>query len=523
MNDFETAKRFFVEGLQLLEANNPRAAEAQLTRSLELVPRASTLNNLSVIKVRLKQFVEAEEFARQAIALEEKSPEAWANLGNVLITLERYEEAVQACDQALQYDASFARAWLVKAKALLELKRYDEALVACDRALALDPEKHDILYTKSQILKGLEQLDEARKFYLKSFEVRVNSSPVVKRERRETQKGDVLIMMHDPHLEGVWETFEKLHFLCGNFPGQVSKRLQDDFHFNYVFVGNAARPSARPHISQPDFVINNVVNGQEIITEGSLPGLTALINSFGVPVVNHPTHVVQTIRDTAAKALEGAPGVLVPKTMRFSSVGKKVDELVHELEEHFDYPMITRALAAQRGVGMYKSDSREVLVAQLSTPTFPKEFFVTQFVDTRGESKFYRKIRAAVVRDDIIIIRSDYKADWKVHGRQKAANVPFYMANLYLLEEEKRVCLDFEATLGRPAMQALRAIRERVPLDIFGIDFDVCPDGRVIFYEANATMNLLMTAHKEVPNPKEAEDNLVQAFKRYFTSLMTRR
>ncbi|HZL13564.1 MAG TPA: hypothetical protein VFC85_05425, partial [Verrucomicrobiae bacterium] len=71
-------------------------------------------------------------------------------------------------------------------------------------------------------------------------------------------------------------------------------------------------------------------------------------------------------------------------------------------------------------------------------------------------------------------------------------------------------------------LQSLHAIRDRIPLDVFGIDFDVNADGQVVFYEANATMNLFSTARKEVPNPKAAEDHLKQAFQSYLTSLVIR-
>jgi len=94
------------------------------------------------------------------------------------------------------------------------------------------------------------------------------------------------------------------------------------------------------------------------------------------------------------------------------------------------------------------------------------------------------------------------------------------MENAHLLEEEKHICKNPEATLGRPVLQSLRAIRERIPLDIFGVDFDVDADGRLVFYEANATMNLFSTARKEVPYPKEPEESLKLAFQRYFTSLL---
>ena len=38
------------------------------------------------------------------------------------------------------------------------------------------------------------------------------------------------------------------------------------------------------------------------------------------------------------------------------------------------------------------------------------------------------------------------------------------------------------------------------------VDFDVNADGALVFYEANATMNLFSTAQKSIPNPKESEE-----------------
>ena len=137
---------------------------------------------------------------------------------------------------------------------------------------------------------------------------------------------------------------------------------------------------------------------------------------------------------------------------------------------------------------------------------------MTQFVDSRAGNEFFRKIRAAIVKDEIIIMRVDYNTHWNVHGRKSEKRVPFYLENLHLLEEEKRICKDPEAGLGRTAMQALRAIRERIPLDVFGIDFGVDADGRLIFYEANATMNLFSTAPKQIPNPKAGERKFEAGF-----------
>jgi len=156
MDNFETAKQLFLDGLRLLEAKDFQAAETQFAKSLELLPdRVSTLNNLSAVKLKLNQFAEAEAFARKAVALDGQSPEAWSNLGLALAATARPEEALRAYDRALQYQLADARAWLGKAMTLLELKRGDEALPACEQALKLDPGKPEALYTKSLILKEL--------------------------------------------------------------------------------------------------------------------------------------------------------------------------------------------------------------------------------------------------------------------------------------------------------------------------------------------------------------------------------
>ncbi len=65
-------------------------------------------------------------------------------------------------------------------------------------------------------------------------------------------------------------------------------------------------------------------------------------------------------------------------------------------------------------------------------------------------------------------------------------------------------------------------MRARIPLDVFGVDFQVDAEGDVVFFEANATMNLLTNSHDSVANPREAHDRLLDAFRRYFSSLVAR-
>jgi Flp pilus assembly protein TadD len=520
MNDFETAKQFFLQGLELLEANDLSAAEAMFTRSLEILPeRVSTLNNLSAVKIKLGKFTEAEAIARKAVALADNSPETWANLGLALTATDRHEEALNACDRALKCNSSDIMAWLARIVTLRALKRYSDALLACDEALKLDSTKYEILYNKSVTLKELSRPNEAQQVYQQALDMRVAASPIFIGERCATQKAEALIVNRKPAFNNSFWSFDCLSRFCQNFPGQLGGHLHEDVHFNYIFSDGAVRPSTRTKILKPDFVINNCVDAELLLSQGILPGLTEFVGSFGVPVVNHPRKAVQTGRDASAKLFGNIPGVLVPKTMRISSVGKTPQALAKEIETQFDYPVITRTLTGHEGAGMSKIDSRQTLIEVLCSQC-PENFFITQFVDGRGNNEYYRKIRAAIVGDEIILIRVDFSADWNVHGRKKPERWSFYLQNPQFLDEEMRICKDPETALGRAAMQALGTIRERNPLDIFGVDFDVDAVGRLIFYEANAAMNLFSNTPKALPNPKEASDRLKLAFQRYFASLV---
>jgi hypothetical protein len=411
-------------------------------------------------------------------------------------------------------------AWLAKIVGLRALKRYSDALAACDHALELDSTNYDVLYNKSLVLKDLSRPNEAQETYKQALDLRVAASPVFIGERCATQKAEALIVNRSPATNDSFMSFDVLSRFCPNFPGQFGQHLQDDFHFDYVFSGHAILPSSRTKIPKPEFVINNYVDAELLLSEENFAALTEFVDSFGVPVVNHPAKAIRTGRDAATILFGDIPGVIVPKTERFSLVEKTRQGVAREIEEQFDCPIIARTLSGHEGVGMSKIDSRDALIQMLSAGC-PENFFVTQFVDSRGTNEHFRKIRAAIVGDEIILIRVDFSTDWNVHGRKHPRRWAFYRDNPHYLEEEKQICKDPEATLGHAATQALRAIRERNPLDIFGIDFDVNADGRLVFYEANAAMNLFPNTPKDLPNPKEAGDRLKLAFQRFFMSLVT--
>jgi len=278
-----------------------------------------------------------------------------------------------------------------------------------------------------------------------------------------------------------------LHF-CGNYPSQLAHVLKDDFNFVSMVAGGeyAKLDGLKPHV-----VLNNVVNAEILCRDATFKyDLAALADSFGVAVINYPLQAALTTRQRVAFWLKDLDNVVVPRTIRFEVDGGALNAQIALLEAELGYPLIIRTTFNQRGVGMEKIDDRRALTQELSA-RIGCQVYAHPFVDSRAGAELFRKFRVAVVGDEIIPVRLDFSDTWNVHGRLTPDRQLFYRRRPHLLAEEKRLLAAPNEVLTEGAIQALRDIRKKMPLDIFGIDFDVGRDGRIVFFEANASMYLL--------------------------------
>jgi hypothetical protein len=273
-----------------------------------------------------------------------------------------------------------------------------------------------------------------------------------------------------------------------NYPSQVAQVLKDEFNFASIFVDADV---AKLNGLKPHLVLNNMVNAEVLNRDATFKyDLAALADSFGVPVINHPLQAALTTRQRVAFWLKDLDNVLVPRTMRFRADGTTIDSQVSLLEAELGYPLIIRTTSNQRGIGMEKIDDRRALRQELLS-RIGQQLYAHPFIDSRAGAEFFRKFRAAVVGDEIIPVRLDFSDSWKVSGRILPDRKKFYRQRPQLLDEEKRLLAAPNDVVTDGVMHALRDIRAKIPLDIFGIDFDVSRDGRIVFYEANASMYLL--------------------------------
>lgn len=175
MNNYELAKKYFLDGCALIEAANFVEAEKMFMHSLELVPnRASTLTNLSVAQLKLKKYFEAKSTALKAISIEGHNSEAYLNLGVIEKELRHYEVAIKFFDKAISLKSNYYEAWSNKGNVLNALKRFDEAMDHYDKALSFDPKYYEAWANRGVALHDQRRYVEAIVNYDKALSLRPN-------------------------------------------------------------------------------------------------------------------------------------------------------------------------------------------------------------------------------------------------------------------------------------------------------------------------------------------------------------
>jgi len=326
--------------------------------------------------------------------------------------------------------------------------------------------------------------------------------PVYAAPPRPTQRATLLVFNRVPSIvRNPNANLRRLHFL-GNYPSQIAVSMCDEYRFLSLFANLPDEALSgrvlRERLPAADLVLNNIANPEEMNAPGQTDLVRARLESIGLPVINHPDQVFQTTRQKNAALLAGTPNLKVPRIKLYRSDVASAEEIVADIGQHFDYPVILRKPKAQQSSDSLLHEDRKsaVLVADQAAlrghlERFKwDEFYAVEFVDLKRDDGFYPVLRAVFVGDEIVVTKPAIFSEWMVSGwRSKPIGIAFYRENPQTIEECSRIVRDPEAELGAAAMATLQAIRERMPLDMFGVDFDVDRDGRVVFFEAGASMN----------------------------------
>ena len=388
------------------------------------------------------------------------------------------------------------------------LFKYTSNIVQCEpgnwQTLAALSTAHDVLGHRAAAREAAERIARA--------------APVYVAPRHEEQQATILVLNRMPR--GAVSADHGLHgvHFTRNYISQVSQLLAKEFRFTSVF---ADLPDPLPKLPSADVVFHNIASAEKMNLPGQLDQVMELVERIDRPVINHPRAVLQMTRQKAADLLQGITGLRVPRIARYRRDIARFDEIKSDIASKFTYPVIVRHLAADQSSKSLTSENKTAIRANDADELeiFLKgvrwsEFYVIQYVNLRKADGNFRKLRVAFFPDEIVIVSGAYSGEWMVAGRTREAWA-FHEASRHLVDDIKRALFNPERTFGSQVMPALEAVRDRVPLDVFGMDFDVDDDGRIVLFEVGATMTFLPpSGTPEHLITQELDDRVNEAFRR---------
>jgi tetratricopeptide (TPR) repeat protein len=289
----------------------------------------------------------------------------------------------------------------------------------------------------------------------------------------------------------------------GNVPFDTLLPAQTSHRIKYAIdCANDVEDFQLPHY---DLVFNAI--GEPDVAQPLLKRLEAFARRCGRPFLNRPAAVMPTQRHRLPQLLADIDDVLIPPCARLDRPPVSRDDLAAQIDAgRVGFPLLLRPLAKHGGEGVSLHRSLDTLwpaVQALDAPCY-----LTMFRNCRSADGHFRKYRSIFIDRKPFPYHLAIGPDWMVHYFSAEMT-----SHAWKLDEERRFLEDPHAALGARAMRALEAIGQRLDLDYAGIDFTLLDDGRVLVFEANATM----LVHREATNGVLAHKNafverIVEAF-----------
>lgn len=243
---------------------------------------------------------------------------------------------------------------------------------------------------------------------------------------------------------------------------------------------NFFRQHRRPELSSYRYILNMVTEPER--NPLVLGNISRLVRGVPAQLLNRPDSILQTTRDLVSRKLAGIDGLVAPKAVRLRA-GKPANAMQALAKAEIAFPIILRQTGTHKGQIVGLMPSADEAHASL---TEGSQHFATEFVDFRSADGLYRKYRVFFIGDQMVFRHMLVSDEWNVHAKDRRR---FMASRPDLRAEEEAMFSRAEGAFPDAVLETLREVRERMKLDFFGIDFGLLPDGRVLLFECNASMN----------------------------------
>jgi tetratricopeptide (TPR) repeat protein len=467
-----------------------------------------------------------------AIALDPDRLAARAGLTNALLAAGQAAAAEAAAAAALAIDPASAEIWFLRGAALRSLFRTDEAIAALERAVVLDPGRAAAHLDLGGLYADRGRAGPAEACFLRALalepalaEAHACLGSIYLRAGREgpAEQHSRAALAYDPTLLAPHQTLASLLAAQG-WAAEAKRHRDTAYAGRNLFIepapglgstvlmpitseaGNTPLRDLMPRasVSRLRWVIEYATDAQ--IT--ALPPYDVVFNAIGDvdlagptsapmgrflsrcerPVLNPPDKIARTRRDRIGQLLTGLPAVVVPKARRLSK--RVIDRnglAAVVVRAGLKPPLLLRPAGAHGGHGLRLVEA----IDDLGGPPPASDLYATAYHDYRSADGFYRKYRVIYVDRRPFPYHLAISPEWLVHYESAGMD-----ADARRRAEEERFLYAPAEAIGPAAMAAIEAIGQRLDLDYAGVDFAVLDDGRLLVFEANATM----LAHAEDPD-----------------------
>lgn len=260
----------------------------------------------------------------------------------------------------------------------------------------------------------------------------------------------------------------------------MNKLLQEREPYELLHVSrNFFRQTRETRLLHYKVLVNLITEPEK--SSRTLDNLRKLLRGVPGRVINPPDAVLRSTRDRVARLLAGIPGLIVPRTVRI--LGNKPAVAMRQLQNAgIMPPIILRQAGTHGGRIIGRFDSADDAIAALEAN---REHVATEFINFGSADGLYRKYRVFFIGSRRILRHMLISESWNVHASARSE----FMANRPELVCEERGVMESDAPFTPAVESVLQAVRDKIPLDFFGMDFGLTRDGKVVLFEANATMS----------------------------------
>lgn len=393
------------------------------------------------------------------LGLEADRPEALRVAARALLAARRSAAAAVVLERLVALRPDDAPAHALLGRAYATLGRRAEGRLALAKGIALDPNDADARLLLADLLEADGEIDRARRQRESAFALR----PIVVRPAARADAPRLLVTA-----------------AAGG--GNTPLGIVETNAWSIALIAPEHLATTTP-LPAYDLVLNTVSDADG--APAALDAAERLIGQSWRPVVNRPARLRATGRAEMARRLADVEGVVTARTERWPRLALVPSSGPSRLlRAGWRFPLLLRPVGGHGGEGFVRVPNA-VSLASAASALATDEVFVIERLGTRRPDGQHRKIRLFLVDGLWHPWHMALSRHWKVHYFSSG------MARSAALRRlEAAFLADPEATLGAPALLALDRIRPHLPFDLGGVDCDVAPDGRLVVFEANATMAL---------------------------------